>query len=141
ILVLHPRPVEREWLAGLLWPDSPQDAALFYLRRSLSELRRALGSEAGRLVAESTRTIRLDLACACIDVLAFDEAILCAEPSSLKLAVELYRGRLLPSIDLEWLESERESRHERYLGALERLAAAASDSGDSHSAITYFRCA
>src|SRR5438105_3528764 len=52
LLVLqHRRQVERSWLAGTLWPDASQSQALFYLRRSLTELRHALGPEARRLGA------------------------------------------------------------------------------------------
>src|SRR5262249_25834589 len=44
LLVLrHGRDVERDWLAGTLWPDSPEAAARANLRSSLKELRCALG--------------------------------------------------------------------------------------------------
>jgi DNA-binding SARP family transcriptional activator len=39
-------PVARDWLAGTLWPDSLQSQALASLRRSLTDLRVALGSAA-----------------------------------------------------------------------------------------------
>src|SRR5690349_13667057 len=39
----HGREVERSWLAGVLWPDSSEAAALASLRNSLKDLRRALG--------------------------------------------------------------------------------------------------
>src|SRR5207244_5642112 len=41
------RELERDWLAGLLWPGSDQGTAQANLRRSLNELRRALGEPAG----------------------------------------------------------------------------------------------
>src|SRR4051794_10342552 len=44
---------ERDWLAGLLWPDSAQAAASHSLRNCLTELRRALGPEAARLRSPS----------------------------------------------------------------------------------------
>src|SRR5688500_3680361 len=40
--------VERDWLAGLLWPDSRPAAALHSLRNCLTDLRHALGPEASR---------------------------------------------------------------------------------------------
>src|SRR5205823_10629411 len=45
----HDRPVERAWLAGLLWPDSPTSIGLATLRRYLtrSEERR-VGKECRR---------------------------------------------------------------------------------------------
>src|ERR1051326_3491652 len=45
----HARAIERSWLAGTLWPDSPEPLALASLRKSLRELRRPLGPEAHRL--------------------------------------------------------------------------------------------
>src|SRR4051794_2974052 len=51
------RLVERSWLAGTLWPETEEVQALFYLRRSLSDLRRVLGSEASRLVSPSRPTL------------------------------------------------------------------------------------
>lgn len=55
------RPVERTYLAGLFWPDTDEPRALFYLRRVLSDLRKALGDEADRLLAPSPRTLALNL--------------------------------------------------------------------------------
>src|SRR5690242_15471573 len=45
----YPRPVDRAWLAGLLWPDVSEGQGLATLRRYLTGLRRALGPEAPRL--------------------------------------------------------------------------------------------
>src|SRR5262245_50628414 len=45
----HGREVERSWLAGTLWPDSPEQSAYGNLRTELNSLRTALGSEAYRL--------------------------------------------------------------------------------------------
>lgn len=42
------RPHAREALAGLLWPELPEDAARRKLRNSLFKLRQALGEEEGR---------------------------------------------------------------------------------------------
>src|SRR5437660_11672818 len=41
--------VDRSWLAGTLWPNSQETAALASLRNCLKDLRRALGAEADRL--------------------------------------------------------------------------------------------
>jgi len=40
-------PVDRDWLASALWPDSPDPLA--NLRKSLTHLRQALGDQACRL--------------------------------------------------------------------------------------------
>src|SRR5579862_8213770 len=55
------KPVDRDWLAGTLWPDSSQSQALAYLRQNLTELRNALGSEAARLQSPTRQTLTLTL--------------------------------------------------------------------------------
>src|SRR5687768_7509365 len=69
------RPVEREWLAGTVWPESPPAQALYNLRSNLSRLRAALGGEAERLSTPSRRTISLDLTGAFADVACFEAAL------------------------------------------------------------------
>src|SRR5262245_17663437 len=91
LLVLrHPRPVEREWLAGTLWPDSEQSRAFSNLRGVLSELRSALGAEGQRLQSPNRHTLSLDLAGAEVDVRAFDTALVSGEHSAIEQAVALY---------------------------------------------------
>src|SRR5258708_33968055 len=58
----HDRPVEREWLAGTLWPDADQGQANATLRAVLSDLRRALGRERERLKSPGRHTLLLELA-------------------------------------------------------------------------------
>ena len=53
------RPVERTYLAGLFWPETDEARALFYLRRVLSDLRKALGEDAACLVCPTPRTLAL----------------------------------------------------------------------------------
>ena len=55
------RSVERAYLAGLFWPETDPAQALFYLRRTLSDLRKALGAEAVRLLSPTPRTLLLNL--------------------------------------------------------------------------------
>jgi predicted ATPase/DNA-binding SARP family transcriptional activator len=131
----HGRSVEREWLAGMLWPDSDQDQAAASLRPVLSELRRALGSEAARLQSPSRHSLRLELAEADVDVVAFDAAIITKQPSALARAVGLYRGPLLEDSVEEWVGQERTAREQDCLKALETLAEAALATGDIAAAI------
>jgi DNA-binding SARP family transcriptional activator len=97
----HDREVGRDSLAALFWPDAEECQARYYLRRSLSNLRRALGSEARRLLTPAPRTVRLDLSDADCDLLAFDAALAQAAASAapeepLQRAISLYRGPFLP---------------------------------------------
>src|SRR6478672_1475357 len=68
LLVLrHDRDTARDWLAATLWPDNEESQALFYLRKSLSNLRQALGDDSARIVSPSTKTVRLEMAGAFAD--------------------------------------------------------------------------
>jgi predicted ATPase/DNA-binding SARP family transcriptional activator len=142
LLVLHhPRPLDRAWLAGLLWPASPEPNALANLRKSLKSLRRALGPEADRLLTPTPRSLALDLAGAEVDLLAFDAAIRRGDLVSLEQAVELYRGSLLEGCAEEWVFPQRQAREEAYLEARERLAAQALAEADPAGAERHLRLA
>src|SRR5437870_4741393 len=84
LILRHGCEVERGWLAALLWPESPGTQAL---RNSLTDLRQALGPEAGRLRSPTSRTLCLDLTGASVDVLAFDAALARGDPAALEEAV------------------------------------------------------
>lgn len=54
-----PREVERAWLAETLWPDADETRGRFYLRRTLVELRVALGEAADSLLITDGSRLRL----------------------------------------------------------------------------------
>ncbi|MCA1596905.1 MAG: hypothetical protein LC772_10850, partial [Chloroflexi bacterium] len=115
-----PREIERTRLAATLWPDSGEQEALYNLRRNLSDLRRVLGPEAGRIQSPSLHTVRLDLNGAFCDVTEFDRAAGAGENP--EEAIALYRGPLLEECDAEWVLPERRRREESYVACLEALA-------------------
>jgi len=131
--------VERDWLSGVLWPESTDGQSRDYLRHTLTELRQALGSESYRLRSPSSHTISLDVTDAQVDVASFDEAIARGDTVSLDTAVSLYRGPLLEGCAEEWLLPEREVREQAYLNALESLAAQAMERGSPTMAADYLR--
>jgi non-specific serine/threonine protein kinase len=133
------RPVERSWLAGTLWTDSAEGQAHYNLRRSLLDLRRALGPEVGRLRSPTPHTLLLDLTGAEADAATFDAAISAGDAASLARAVELYRGPLLEGCAEEWAFEERQAREGSYLAARERLAALALERGDTTEAERHLR--
>jgi predicted ATPase/DNA-binding SARP family transcriptional activator len=135
----HGCEVERDWLVGVLWPDSDHPAALHSLRNCLTVLRRTLGPEAGRLHSPNSRTLAFDLTNATVDVLAFDAAIARGDREGLEEAVTLYRGPLLEGCAEEWAFQERQPREQAYLTALERLAALALTEEDAAAAESYLR--
>jgi non-specific serine/threonine protein kinase len=139
LILRHPRPVERDWLAGTLWPDTDPTKGLQNLRQRLSELRRALGAEGRRLLTPSARTLSLDLEGAEVDLLEFDAALVRGDALSLKQAVERYRGELLEGCSAEWIHTERRRREEDLLTMLERLAGQASADREPGVAACYLR--
>jgi predicted ATPase/DNA-binding SARP family transcriptional activator len=141
------REIDRAWLAGTLWPDSSTSQGLSALRRYLTDLRRALGPEAARLGSPTSHSLTLDLTGAAVDLLAFDAAVArgqraacaSAREEALEEAVALYRGPLLEEWTEEWVFEERQAREQRYLEALEALAAEALARSDGASAERHLR--
>lgn len=140
----HDRNVARTDIAARFWPDADESQALYYLRRSLSNLRRALGPEADRLLTPTSQTLRLDLAGADCDLVIFDSALARAAVSPdpeavLQQAVSLYRGPLIPECQDEWTITERNAREQSYLAALEQLARLTLEKGEPTAAVRWLR--
>jgi predicted ATPase/DNA-binding SARP family transcriptional activator len=133
------RPVERVWLAGLLWPEAAEITALKNLRSSLADLRQSLGPAAGCLVSPTARTLCLGLGGAEVDVVSFDAAIVEGSNAGLERAVALYRGPLIEGCSEEWAFQERQAREQAYLAALELLAARALARGETRAAERHLR--
>ncbi len=118
-LVLHSarRPVHRDKLLGLFWPDLSQRRGRRALSQSLYVLRKSLGD--GLLEAEGNDAIRLNRAFVQCDGIEFEEAV---REGDHEHALSLYDGDLLDGFYLpdalgfeHWLEVER--------ARLKRLAA------------------
>jgi len=140
------RQVDRDWLTGTLWPESDEARGRRSFRQTLYDLRAALGAEAYRLEAEGSRTLRLELSGAFVDVLAFDAAVARSrtgpgELAALEGAVRLYRGPLLEDCAEEWALPERRQREQAYQAALAALAAAAMQRGEHDAAASALQLA
>jgi predicted ATPase/DNA-binding SARP family transcriptional activator len=135
----HGRLIEREWLAGMLWPDTDQSRASRNLRVALSELRSVLGNQGERLETPDRHTLLLNLTGASVDVITFDAAIRQGTSAALESAVALYTGPLLEGCPEEWVPEEREAREQDCLHALQKLAETAAATGDSAAAISYWQ--
>ncbi|BDI30449.1 hypothetical protein CCAX7_25000 [Capsulimonas corticalis] len=135
----HGRAVEREWLAGTLWPDMDQSQASTSLRPVLSELRQALGAQGARVQSPSRQTLLLDLEGAQADVVIFDAAIAGRRLPALEQAVHLYQGALLEGCAEEWVYQERALRERGCLHALQTLAEHALTAGDYEGAANLYR--
>jgi predicted ATPase/DNA-binding SARP family transcriptional activator len=131
--------VPRDWLAGLLWPDSDEKARR-NLRQCLTDhLRPSLGAVAYVLRSPSPSTLMLDEADVWVDVLVFDNALKEGDPATLKQALALYRGPLLENLDNEWINLQRAERAESYLFALETVAKHAQSEDNSAEAVRLLR--
>ena len=107
--MLHARggPIQRQRIAGSLWPESTDAQALTNLRRELHHLREGW-PELDALVDAGSRTLawRGD-AHAIVDLVAFEAAAdrgLAGDRAALQDAARLYQGDLLPDCAGEWIE-------------------------------------
>ncbi|MEP6756045.1 MAG: tetratricopeptide repeat protein [Chthonomonadales bacterium] len=139
LILKNGKEVTRDWLAGTLWPDSQEEQALAYLRRTLYLLRQSLGSAAVRLQSPTSRTLRIDLTGAYSDVSIFDDSVRNGDFEALSNAVDLYRGPLLEGCDEEWAVAEQQTREQMFLSALELLAEKAIESGKAGAAIPHLQ--
>ena len=136
-------PQPRAQLANVFWPDTTDTKARTNLRRELHRFRQIL-PEANQFVHVTTQTIqwkpqypfwsdvdefeaRLDQ----VDEQGTPEA----KVETLKQAIELYQGSLLPTCYDDWIEPERHRMHQRLLDALADLSWILSGLGDYRGAI------
>jgi DNA-binding SARP family transcriptional activator len=128
------RPHSREKLAGLLWPERPDQNARANLRYALSNLRQVIGDRkaAPPFLHISSRAIQFNSASdAWVDVAAFTVLLGAPTPavSDLEEAVDLYRGEFLEGFFVsgsvtfeEWALLKREQLSRLASSALHRLA-------------------
>ncbi len=149
-LALHQgAPQLRQRLANLFWPDSTEAQARTNLRRELHTLRACLPDPDAVLVADQTSLWwRRDAPCR-IDVAAFetaaDEAEVALTSSAdaaafvapARIAVDAYRGDLLPALYDDWVLAQRERLCRRCVSLLDGLIEAIDD--DIAAAVTYAR--
>jgi predicted ATPase/DNA-binding SARP family transcriptional activator len=139
LILRHDREVERAWLAGTLWPDSPESQSLYNLRRSLSDLRSALGNAEACLESPSPHTLLFRSENCLCDILTLESALSQNDETALAEAVAQCAGTLLEGCSEPWVVSERQTWEQRYQEALERLAQRALDRQDSAQAVPYLR--
>lgn len=135
-------PHQRDALAGLLWPDHPQEAARSSLRQAVHQLRGALGKSSPPFLLITRQTVQFNTASDySLDVANFSALIrqcdhhthrrreacpVCIECA--KSAIELYRGDFLAGFFVkdsapfeEWALVRREQLSRQALSALHSL--------------------
>ena len=140
-LVLHARDsaIQRQRVAGSLWPESSDTQALTNLRRELHHLKDAWPTVEALIVAGS-RTLAWSDAGAPVDVVAFEADVergLAGDRDALHRAARLYRGDILPGCAGEWIDSDRERLRQRARQLLERLVTLLEQDGAFADAIEY----
>lgn len=144
------RPHHRNKLAGMLWPNHPDSAALSALRDALSNLRSVLDdrkSQEGFLRVGQGTLQFTKLSDHWLDTAAFAE-LLTGEPtlSRLEQAIALYRGEFLEGLSVgdsiafeEWVLRQRERLGRQVVMALQRLGALHEERGAYAEAQSYAR--
>jgi predicted ATPase len=140
------RPHRRSALAGLLWPEQPEDVARNNLRQALANLRRAIADQQAQppFLVSTRETVQFNAASDhWLDVTAFDSLLAaCAShahrhPASCKLCMQrmaqaagLYQGDFLAQFSVsgtvafeEWALIQRARHQHLALEILARLAA------------------
>ncbi len=119
-LALHPnQSIDRRKLAFILWPDTTEATALRNLRQHLYRLRQILASLnlPNDIVLSKGSQLHFNPdSILWIDVSQFERKI--TEQRWQNEAIELYRGDLLTTHQVEWLHPIRNRLREQYLAAL-----------------------
>jgi DNA-binding SARP family transcriptional activator len=155
-LVTYPdRPVSRLRLAGMLWPDLPDQAAGSNMRNAIFYLRRALCPPAPEPITEpipflfiGQDTIQFNASSQYwLDVADFEKCVSVSEQAgsavnrretleALETGTRLYGGRFLDGLESgslafdEWISLERDRLQEAVLAMFQRLADAGESAGD-----------
>ncbi len=152
LVVEAERPIRREKLAGLLWPEFSESSARANLRSSLARLRKAIGDyEADPPFLLITRqTIQFNQAGNYdLDLRTFTSQVadVGSRPpdiAKLEAAIDLYQGNFLEGFSLpgsasfeDWILVSRESLQVQLLRTLHHLAACYQGEGAIENALDY----
>ncbi|GAB4270472.1 MAG: AAA family ATPase [Candidatus Promineifilaceae bacterium] len=124
------RPISRDTLAGLFWPESPPRRAAHNLRQTLTFLRQIFGDYTPLHITRQDVAFHPPDDCL-LDMLAFQRGLdgEIGDMAALETAVALYRGPLLDGFFIsgapqfeQWLLIQREQLQAGALALLSRLA-------------------
>lgn len=134
------RPVSRDKLMALLWPDATSERARHLLSDSIYLVRKELGESA---VVATAGDVRLDDEVVSSDVGDFEQALL---EGRLEEAASVYGGPFLDGFHIDdapefehWLDAERDRLARSYAQLLETLAQERESAGDFAGAATWWR--
>lgn len=134
------RPITRDKLIALLWPESPTDRARQQLSDAVYIVRGTLGEDVIRSAGDGL-VLNTDVIAS--DVGTFEQLL---DEGRLEPAVELFAGPLLDGFHLSdgaeferWLDMERARLGQRYAAAIASLAEASEGHGESAAAVGWWR--
>ncbi|MDP1891772.1 MAG: winged helix-turn-helix domain-containing protein [Gemmatimonadaceae bacterium] len=134
------RPLTRDKLIALLWPERDAESARNLLKVAVHELRKELGDDAIRTTGDQLSANLAALSC---DISDFHAAL---DRGDDRAAAEGYAGPLLDGFFLKeaadferWADDERVRLGTLYAGAVERLAESAERDGDTDAAVRWRR--
>jgi DNA-binding SARP family transcriptional activator len=134
------RPVSRDRLMALFWPESDTEQARHLLSDSVYLIRKELGESSLISVGED---LRINDALLTSDVTAFEQAISAGQAEE---AVALYAGPLLDGVHVQaapefehWLDVERQQLAAMYSRALEEIAVGLEARGELAAAVRWWR--
>ena len=117
----------RDTIAELLWGAHADEQARGSLRRTLSDLRKAVPLDDGEWLVSDGDTVRLDSRSIDVDVAQFERLAADGGISALEQAADLYKGEFLAGFGVheqafeEWLRAERERLRQLALKTLTKL--------------------
>lgn len=117
VLALHPKPLQRSYVAGLLWPDVSEERARGNLRSTIWRLGPAQGVVNCRGFVAMSQGVEVDIGH--VSALARQVIAERADLGSTTLEVLLAAGELLPDWYDDWLVFEREQFNQLRLLALD----------------------
>lgn len=130
------RPVPREHLLALFWPESDEEHARNALSQALYHLRQALGPEA--IIGQKGAALEVSREALWCDLLAVDEAL---AQGDVERALDLHQGEFCPTLTLsgapgfeEWASATRRDLHRRLLGTARRAVDRLVGAEDLHAA-------
>jgi predicted ATPase/DNA-binding SARP family transcriptional activator len=139
------RPHTRSALAGLLWPEQPDEQALRNLSQALLRLRQALAGEEDALLV-TRQAVQWRDGAATVDVADFLRLAESDAVADLAQAAALYRGEFLAGFGLpdceafeDWLLVTRERLGHQVLDVLARLGEASLAAGQPADAVAAAR--
>ena len=130
------QPVSRATLTALLWSNVGAEQANDGLRHVLTDIRKALGRDAARVLLTQGDMVALAGEAVEADVAAFERLAQGVTPAALEDAVSRYTGDFLSGFDVkeeafeEWVRSERQRLRRLAIGALQALLTRYTAAGD-----------